>query len=156
MQTNHKLGLVGAGLAIVSPFLIHFVSTFEGTRYKAYRDVGGMLTVCEGITGAGVVANKTYTRTECDSLLKSRLEIAGKGVLSCVNVKLTQNQYDAFSDLAYNIGVGAFCRSSIVSDLNSGNYTRACDKLLLFNKAGGRVMAGLTRRREAERKVCLV
>ncbi len=146
---------LGASLVLAGASLLALIVGFEGTRYKPYRDVVGVLTVCEGITGAGVIAGKTYSRAECDALLKARILIAGQGVLSCVKVPLNQNQYNAFTDLAYNIGTGAFCKSSIVSQLNQRNYVEACNRILLYNKAGGKVVQGLVKRREVERKLCL-
>lgn len=157
IQMNKKAiaGVVGLGLTIVSPFLLHWTGSFEGTRYKTYLDISGVPTVCEGITGAGVVIGKTYTRAECDALLGSRLEIAGKGVLSCVKVPLNQNQYNAFTDIAYNIGTGAFCRSSAVKAVNLGKYTEGCNRILLWNQVNGKVVQGLVNRRVQEQRLCL-
>ena len=135
--------------------LLASIGSYEGTRYTTYRDMVGVPTVCEGITGEGVVMGKTYTRAECDALLAARVEVAGKGVLSCVHAPLNQHQYDAFADLAYNIGVGGFCRSSIAAAANAKQYTEACNRIMLYDKAGGVVVQGLVNRRKQERDLCL-
>jgi lysozyme len=67
---------------------------------------------------------------------------------------LTDGQKTAFVDAAYNIGVAAFCRSSMARRANAGDMAGACDALLLWNKVDGREVAGLTRRRQAERALC--
>ena len=146
---------IGASLVLAGASLIALIAGHEGTRYTPYRDIAGVLTVCEGITGAGVITGKTYTRAECDALIQERVLIAGRGVLSCVKVPLNQNQYNAFTDLAYNIGTTAFCKSSILNQLNQRNYAEACNRIALYNKAGGKVVQGLVTRREAERNLCL-
>ncbi|WP_162818032.1 lysozyme [Aquirhabdus parva] len=144
-----------AGLVLLAASLLATISSHEGTRYKPYYDSVGVLTVCEGITGKGVIAGKAYTRAECDALIQSRVLIAGQGVLSCVNEPINQNEYEAYTDLAYNIGTGAFCKSSIVTYLNQGNHKEACNRILLYNKAGGKVLPGLVSRRAKENKQCL-
>lgn len=63
--------------------------------------------------------------------------------------------YVADLSLAYNVGVGAFCKSSIAAYQNAGHNKDSCDRFLLYNRAGGKVVAGLTKRRQAERKLCL-
>jgi len=146
---------IGASLVLAGASLIALIAGHEGIRYKPYRDIAGVLTVCEGITGAGVIAGKTYTRAECDALIQERVLIAGRGVLSCVKVPLNQSQYNAFTSLAYNIGIGAFCRSSALKAVNLKNYTDACNRILLWNQVNGKVVQGLVNRREAEKKMCL-
>jgi lysozyme len=135
--------------------LVASVAMWEGTEYTPYRDVVGVLTVCNGYTGPDIVPGKTYGKAECDLLLKKELTEHGLGVLKCTQVPLNQNQYDAFASFAYNVGVGAYCKSTLVKKLNAGDYTGACNELLRWNKAGGKVYRGLTRRREAERALCL-
>ena len=75
-------------------------------------------------------------------------------VKECVRVPLHQYEYDAFLSLAYNIGVGAFCGSTLVRLLNEGKYAEACAQISRWNKAGGREIRGLTVRREKERAKC--
>ncbi|MCE4222125.1 lysozyme [Methylobacterium sp. C25] len=88
-------------------------------------------------------------------LVKALGEFAGASVEKCITREILDPTYVAFLDLAYNIGSGAFCRSTVVRKFNAGDRRGACDALLLFNKAGGKVIPGLTARRERERALCL-
>jgi len=72
----------------------------------------------------------------------------------CVTVPLHQHEYDAYVSLAYNIGSKAFCGSTLVKRLNAGAYAAACQQILVWNKAGGRVLPGLTKRRQDEYRQC--
>ena len=73
----------------------------------------------------------------------------------CVTAPLHQYEYDTYIDLAYNIGSGAFCRSTLVKKLNAGDYAGACREILQWNRAGGRIVPGLVARREAEYRQCV-
>ncbi len=150
MHPKNKL-LVG----LVSASLIASTAVFEGTRYKPYEDIVGVLTVCQGYTGKDIVRGKTYTPAECKAYLTKELAVHGKGVLECTNVPLTQYQYDAYTMFAYNVGVGGYCRSSLLRQLNAGNYTAACNGLTAWSYAGGKFVPGLYRRRAYERQMCL-
>lgn len=72
----------------------------------------------------------------------------------CVKVPLHQREYDAYVSLAYNIGSGAFCNSTLVRKLNGGDYAGACAEITRWNMAGGRVLQGLVNRRAKERAQC--
>jgi lysozyme len=76
-------------------------------------------------------------------------------VKQCVTVPLHQYEYDAFLSLAYNIGPGAFCGSTLVRVLNAGDYTEACRQILKWDKFKGKPLRGLTIRRQAEHSRCL-
>ena len=89
------------------------------------------------------------------SLLEKDLSDYCRRVESLIKVKITDNQFAALVSLAYNIGVSAFGGSTLLSYLNKGNYSAAADQFARWNKGGGKVLAGLTRRREAERKLFL-
>lgn len=156
MISNKKT--LGAGLVIAGSSLLAVIAGHEGYKSKPYLDglpTKPVWTACSGITGKEIIPTKIYSKAECDALLASRVEIAGRGVLSCIKVPLNQNQYNAFTSLAYNIGTGAFCKSSIVTVINKREYTNACNRITRYNMAGGRVVKGLVTRREAERKLCL-
>jgi lysozyme len=75
-------------------------------------------------------------------------------VKTCVKVPLHQYEYDAFLSLAYNIGPGAFCGSTLVRVLNAGDYTEACRQILKWDKFKGKPLRGLTIRRQAEHRQC--
>jgi lysozyme len=73
----------------------------------------------------------------------------------CVKVPLHQHEYDAFLSLAYNIGAGAFCGSTLVRKLNTGDYAGACAEILRWDKFQGQPLRGLTLRRQNEHRQCL-
>jgi len=130
------------------------VAGFEGLRTVAYRDPIGIPTACFGET-RGVHMGQAYTVDQCKQMLGDRLEEFDRGVMACIHVAITPAQEAASISLAYNIGVGAFCKSSVARKFNGGDPRGACDAFRLFNRAAGIVMPGLTRRREAERRLCL-
>ena len=74
---------------------------------------------------------------------------------TCVKVPLHQYEYDAYINLTYNIGSRAFCSSTLVKKLNQQDYDGACKEILRWDKAGGRVVRGLTNRRQKEYKQCI-
>lgn len=143
-------------IGVVSATLISATTLWEGTRYKPYDDVVGVLTVCQGYAGKDVIRNKTYTPLECKVLLERELASHGAGVLKCVNVPLSPHEYDAYTLFAYNVGVSAFCKSkSVLAKLNSGDRVGACNGLLKFVYADGKYVQGLYNRRVYERQMCL-
>lgn len=142
------IGSVGAAL-------IAGAALWEGDRYTPYEDIVGVLTVCQGYTGPDIVRTKTYTPNECRTILKRELGEHGAAVLKCTNVPLSQNQYDAFTLFTYNVGGTAFCKSSLLKKLNSGDYVGACNGLLAWVYAGGKYVQGLYNRRKFERDICL-
>lgn len=156
-STNTKRG--AAGVAVAGAMLLALLAQDEGTRYVPYYDIAGVLTVCQGYTGPDIVPGRRYSKAECDAKLASGATRHGLGVLACTHVPLNQNQYNAFTRFAYNVGVDAYCNSSLLKKLNAGDYAGACDGLLAWDKArvGGvlRPVAGLTKRRQSERTQCL-
>lgn len=147
---------VGAGVAVVSASMVVFIASWEGTEYVPYQDIVGVWTVCEGITGRHVIPGKTYTRAECDALLAGEIEAHGAALLGCITVPIRQNQYEALASWTFNVGVGAACGSTLVRKINAGALAQDwCQELLRWNRAGGRVVQGLTNRRQAELRLCL-
>jgi len=145
-------GIVGAVAAAV---LLVFTPAQEGRILTTYRDIGGVLTYCDGATESAQ-AGRIYTPAECDAQLDRDLERHAAGIARCVPMnRLTDGQKVAFVDVAFNIGVSAFCGSSMARKANAGDMVGACDALLLWNRAGGREVAGLTKRRQRERELCL-
>lgn len=143
--------------AAVAAIAASVVGGFEGIRQVAYPDPatkGKPWTVCMGHT-EGVRPGDRYSLAECKALLVADLEIYATGVERCVSAPLPDTRYVALVSFAYNVGVGAACKSSVVRLINAGDVRGGCDALLRFNRAAGIVFPGLTRRREAERKLCL-
>lgn len=130
------------------------VAAAEGLVLHTYPDVGGVPTYCYGET-KGAEWGKTYTKEQCDEKLSARLVEFNRGINECVRVELPDTRRAAFVSLAYNIGVPAFCRSTVVRRINVGDVQAACDAMLMWNKVNGIVWRGLTNRREKERALCL-
>ena len=145
MTTNRNL-LIG------SAALLAFIATWEGIKTKPYEDVGGIPTVCAGHTGDDV-EDRVYKPEECAAILRADVEKHAADVLECAKVPLSQGEADAY--ISFNFNTGGFCGSTLNRKLNAGDRVGACNELLRWNKAGGRVMRGLTRRRAAERDICI-
>lgn len=135
---------------------IALVGAWEGVRTAAYRDVVGIPTVCFGET-RGVKMGDRYTMDECRAMLGDALVEFEQGMRKCLKTPdaIPAKSYVAFLSLSYNIGTGAFCRSTVARKANAGDIKGACDAILAWNKAGGRVIKGLVNRRDEERKICL-
>lgn len=148
-------GLVAIVGAVAAGALHDLTPRFEGTELTTYRDLGGVLSYCTGAT-ENAQWGKTYTPEQCRAQLDRDLERHAAGIARCVPMsRLTDGQKVAFVDAAYNIGVSAFCGSSMARRANAGDMVGACNALLMWNKVGGKVVRGLTLRRQAEREICL-
>ncbi len=110
-------------------------------------------TICFGET-KDVKPGDRRTKPECEAMLEGRLLEFGAKVDRCTKVSLTPARKAAFTDFAYNEGEGNYCKY-IAPQVNAGKTMEACDHLLRFNKAGGIVFPGLTKRREVERQLCM-
>lgn len=130
------------------------IRDFEGLRLNAYQDSVGVWTIGFGST-KGVKRGQRITEEEAEELLREDLSTAESGVENALTEDVTDNQFAACVSLAFNVGVGAFRKSSIVKYINSGDALLAADRFLLYNKAKGKTLAGLTRRRKAERALFL-
>lgn len=136
---------------------VTLVGGFEGLRTTAYPDPatkGPPWTICFGAT-AGVQRGDTASVEECKSRLIFDLQEYALAVERCVTAPLPDERFVALTSFFYNVGVGAGCKSSVVRLLNTGHTREGCDYLLKFNRAAGVVFPGLTRRRQAERELCL-
>lgn len=134
--------------------MISLICAFEGFVPDAYRPTSNdVLTIGFGHT-AGVKDGDEVTVAEGLSLLQRDLSVYEDAVRRCITVDMTQGQFDAFTSLAYNIGVVEFCRSTVAKRMNAGDAAGACDAITMWNKQAGKVLNGLTRRREAEKAWC--
>lgn len=139
---------------------IKLIKSFEGCSLRAYKCPAGIWTIGYGTTaaaGVGVVPHEgmTITQAQADHYLNLTIEKFSAGVAALLTRATTQNEFGAFVSLAYNIGLGAFRKSSALRHFNAGDHAKAADAILMWNKAGGKVLAGLTRRRVAERDLFL-
>jgi lysozyme len=139
----------------VSTAGLDLIKKHEGLRLNAYRCPAGVWTIGYGITSSAGVGKVTpgmkITQAEAEDMLRRALAVFEAGVEKAIKRQPTQAQFDAMVSLAYNIGVGAFSKSSLVRRFNDGNIAGAADAFLMWNKAGGRVLKGLENRRKDER-----
>ncbi|PDO81613.1 lysozyme [Kosakonia sacchari] len=138
---------------------IAFIKQFEGMRLTAYQDSVGVWTIGYGWTqsvdGKPIRAGMAIKEDTAERLLRTGLVGYESDVSKLVKVKLTQGQFDALVSFAYNLGARALSTSTLLKKLNAGDYRGAADEFLRWNKAGGQVLAGLSRRRAAERELFL-
>lgn len=146
MRLPRKVGYVALVVALVGGF--------EGLRTKAYRDPVGIPTVCFGET-KGVKMGDQYTKAQCETMLIARLEEFRAGVDKCLKVPMPDERKAAVVSLAYNIGTGAFCKSTVARKLNAGDVQGGCDAFMMWTKAKGITLPGLVTRRKVERDLCL-
>jgi lysozyme len=99
--------------------------------------------------------NTEWTQEQCDKRSEEDIAKFGEQVLKLVKVELTDNQFAALVCFSYNVGIGNLRNSGLLRLLNQGKYGEAADQFLLWNKAGGKVLPGLVKRREAERRLFL-
>ncbi|EOI5912596.1 lysozyme [Enterobacter hormaechei] len=138
---------------------IALIKQFEGCKLTAYQDSVGVWTIGYGWTqpvdGKPIRAGMTIKQETAERLLKTGLVSYESDVSRLVKVGLTQGQFDALVSFTYNLGARSLSTSTLLRKLNAGDYAAAADEFLLWNKAGGKVLNGLTRRREAERALFL-
>lgn len=132
-----------------SPQGIALIREFEGFRAEAYRDPVGIWTIGYGFT-KGVRQGDTMTREQADQRLRVELADYEAGVLRATGGNLTQAQFDALVSFAWNVGVNGMAGSSVIKAHVRGDHQAAARAFALWNKAGGKVWPGLTRRRAAE------
>lgn len=134
---------------------IALIKQFEGCKLTAYQDSVGVWTIGYGWTqpvdGKPIRAGMTIKLETAERLLKTGLVSYESDVSRLVKIGLTQGQFDALVSFTYNLGARSLSTSTLLRKLNAGDYAGAADEFLRWNKAGGKVLNGLTRRREAER-----
>lgn len=137
-------------------WLVKLVMLFEGFKAKAYRCPAGIWTIGYGET-MGIVEGMVWTESYARERLRTRLAQFMLGTIKrCPQLHVEPaGRTVACTSLAYNIGVGAFGASSICRKTTRFDYVGAAKSFLLWNKAAGRVMQGLTNRRQIERDVYL-
>ncbi|NHZ83783.1 glycoside hydrolase family protein [Massilia sp. CCM 8695] len=134
---------------------VTMVGGFEGLRQAAYLDPVGIPTICFGET-KGVRLGQRATLAQCDAMLADSLAIANGAVDTCIRAPLPDYRRAALVSFAYNVGQTSLCGSTLARKLNAGDVHGGCDELLRWDKAKGVRLPGLTKRRQAERNMCLV
>jgi lysozyme len=127
----------------------------EGYKGDAYIPLAGDVPTIGFGTTSGVKLGDRITPEKALQVAMKDVQQFEGAIKSCVTVPLAQNEYDAFTSLAYNIGSGAFCKSTLVKKLNVNDYIGACNEILKWDKFKGKPLAGLTKRRQEEYTKCL-
>lgn len=153
--------------AIAITLITGLVTTFEGDKPVGYKDPVGIATAGVGHTGKDVIIGKFYEKAIREKWLKEDLTEAGQTVERCAPADIDIYQRAAFISFAFNVGAGkkgvkdGFCilksgrQPSHLRYAFAGDKTRSCRALLQWDKAGGKVLKGLQRRRKAECALCL-
>jgi lysozyme len=129
---------------------------FEGFRAKPYKCPAGVPTIGYGSTfysnGKKVtLKDKLITEQDATNLLTTVVTNFSSGVSKLLKIQVTQNQFDALVDFAYNVGIGNLKSSTLLKKVNAKNFSGAALEFIKWNKADGKVLPGLTKRRTAEK-----
>lgn len=130
------------------------VSYYEGYQPTAYRDPVGVATICYGHTATARMG-QTLSQAQCTQLLQADLGTAFAAVDRRAQVELPPPTRAALASFVYNVGEGAFARSTLLRKLNTGDLRGACHELSRWVYASGRKLNGLVKRRATERELCL-
>lgn len=135
------------------------IKGFEGKRLVAYDDGVGVWTIGFGTikypNGARVKRGDKCTEAQAEQYLRNDLIKFENAVNRLVKVTLTQNQFDALISFTYNLGETNLNSSTLLKKLNSKDYKGAAKEFLRWNRAGGRILNGLVKRRKAEMELFL-
>ena len=136
--------------------LKNLTENFEGLNLNAYGDSTGIPTIGYGSIlyqdGTKVKMGDVITQQQADDLLLWEIGLKAASVNQQLNVQVSQHEFDALTDLEYNVGCGAIMHSSLLRYLNSGDEKDFYAQFLVWDHAGGKVIAGLLRRRQADMK----
>jgi lysozyme len=135
---------------------LDLIKRFEGLELKAYRCPAGIVTIGYGHTGADVKMGDVIIEQKATELLAKDLEIFENYVTKFLKVPVNQNQFDALVSFTYNVGAGNLKSSTLLRKLNTGDYKGASEEFKKWNKGGGKVLAGLTKRRNSEKELFLL
>ncbi len=149
MNRTPIFGLGISGVALIGLLVA------EGYRDHAYIPVPGDVPTIGFGTTENVKMGDKVTVTQALNRAMIDVQKFEGAIKSCVKVPLHQYEYDAYTSLAYNIGSGAFCRSTLVRLLNQQKYDEACKQILRWDFFKGKPLRGLTIRREKEYKQCI-
>ena len=139
---------------------LDLIKKWEGFRAAAYADPVGIWTIGYGTTKAAGVGidpkpGMRISEAEAEEYLRRAVEKFAANIKPALTAPINENEWAAFLSLAYNIGPGAFRKSSALRHFNAGNKAKAADAILMWNKAGGKVLQGLNNRRAEERALFL-
>ncbi len=147
-----------ASCQIYDDVLLIIVS-FDGLELTAYQDSVGIWTIGYGHTSmAGpptVTPGLRISEAEAERILQQDLKVFERGVDAALAIATTADQFSAMVSFAFNVGVGALEDSTLLRKHNAGDFVGAADEFLRWVFAGGQKLAGLERRRNAERALYL-
>lgn len=135
---------------------LNLIKEFEGCRLKAYKDMVGTLTIGFGHTGDDVFPSMEITQGHADALLAHDIERFEDGVSKLLKVQVSDNQFSALVCFAYNVGLGNLAKSMLLRCINKHNAKDAANEFLKWDKPGGVIVPGLSRRRKAERELFIL
>lgn len=133
---------------------LDLIKAHEGCKLDAYLDGVGIPTIGYGHI-KGVQIGQTITQEDADAFLQDDVQSAIKCVNNSVTGGITQGQFDALCSFVFNLGCGALRNSTLLRKFNDGDDAGAANEFCKWNHAGGKVVAGLTNRREAEKELFL-
>ena len=143
-----------AAAAVAAVLAAPVTSHYEGLRTKAYLDVVGVPTICYGET-QNVKLGDVKTKPECDAMFTERLGYFSLRTGLMFNRDVDPRVHAAVTSLSYNIGLSAFQKSTVLKRINKGDVKGACEFFPAYNRAGGKVVRGLSVRRTKEMLLCL-
>lgn len=132
---------------------IEMIKHFESLRLKSYLDTGGVWTIGYGSTGSEIKEGLVWTEEQAERRFIEDLAAFESGVEKLLKVNINENQFSALVSFAYNVGLNALKKSTLLKKLNSNDFDGAANEFLRWNKDNGKIIKGLTRRREAEKKL---
>ena len=174
-STTNKAVLGSAGgLAAAVALITPFIQQHEGYVAKPYRDIGGVISVCNGHTGKDIVVNKVYTKAECNALTDKDIQTAAQAILKITpGLDKRPEVLAATISFTYNLGAGTYEKSSVAQDFKKGidlsyfgpfylvteaadaEFKLGCADMLKYDHVGKEVSQGLVNRRQAEYEVCM-
>ena len=150
---SHSIGRISRGKNRIDSKGLQLIKDFEKLSLKSYRDSGGVWTVGYGHTGPDVGRWTRVSKRKANSLLEEDVSATERAVADAIQVKTTQNQFNAMVSLAFNVGVTNFRQSTLLRLHNKRAFTSASREFTKWSKVNGRTSKGLLIRREKEAKL---
>ena len=151
---NSIIGALGTGAIGIATVMVSGKDGLEGREYTPYRDIVGVIPVCDGHTGSDIIWGKRYSDKGCNALTRKDMQRIADRVDPHIKVPTTETQRAAIYSFAYNVGATATINSTLLKKLNAKDYAGACSELKRWVYAGGKKWKGLMNRRDVEYEVC--
>ena len=145
-------GKIIGGSAVAIALSTGLIATSEGLKTKPYFDIVGVQTVCYGETNVEMIE---YSKADCLDMLNDRVPEYYKQAMAYIEYDIPATMAASVTSFTYNVGVGAFSRSTMLKKINMGDLWGACDEFDRWVYAGGMWVKGLANRREAEKRMCV-